>query len=166
MKKIFWKITVILVIIMVANTFSGCITALWWDSSSGLATLCGLIITVPLDVIISPIEITVWAIKEYKEQKRFERGQRLDGIDTFSAINSLPGIDSLTQKISSLPEEKIVPFTETFNSFSEKENSAMLKAFNNLSQEEIASSIETLNSMSEERLIATLNSFHSIRREQ
>jgi len=174
MKKITVKIAMILVIIMIANTLSGCFTiAVYSGGGSGsgsgwdvLGFLFAWMITVPLDIITSPIQITVWAIKKDIENKRNERGKRMEGIDTFSAVNSLPELDSLTQKMSSLPEEKIVPFTETINSFSEEENSAMLKAFNNLSEDEITSSIKALNSMSRKRLIATLNSFQHIRREQ
>jgi hypothetical protein len=169
MKKIAVKIAMVLVVIMIANTLSGCFTIGFYSDlgkDHPILFLFGWIITVPLDIITSPIQITVWAIKRDIEQKRDARGKKMDGIDTFSAVNSLPELDSLTRKISSLPEEKIIPFTETYNSFSEEENSAMLKAFNNLSEEEIASSIKTLNSMSGKKLIAILNSFQHIRRER
>lgn len=175
MKKILGKIAMILVIIMIANTFSGCATKFFFDSGyKGTGEWYVDIFFFPIalaavlsfDIITSPIQITVWAIQKDMEQKRAERGGKLDGIDTFSAVNSLSERDSLTQRISSLPEEKIVPFTEMLNSFSKKENSAMLKAFNNLSEKEIASSIEALNSMSEEELIATLNTFQNVRRKK
>ena len=170
MKKIAVKIAMVLVIIMIANTFSGCFTmGLYADttaSNNPILFLFGWIVTIPLDIITSPVQITVWAVKKDMEQKRDARGKKMDGVDTFSAVNSLPELDSLIQKMSSLPEEKIIPFTETIYSFSEEENSAMFNAFNNLSKEEIVSSIKTLNSMSGEKLIATLNSFQNIRRER
>jgi len=170
MKKIAGKIAMILVLLMIANTFSGCITKLFYEDidyyrNPGLF-LFGWILTVPLDIITSPIQITVWAIQRDIEQKRHERGLKMDGIDTFSAVNSARELDSLTRKMSSLPEEKIIPFTEAFNSLSQEENSALLRAFHNLSEEEIASSIKALNELPEERLIATLNSFGHIRREK
>jgi hypothetical protein len=170
MKKIAVKIAMVLVIIMIANTFSGCFTMGFYSDTTArdnpILFLFGWIVTVPLDIITSPVQITVWAIKKDIEQKRDARGKKMDGIDTFSTVNSLPELGSLTRKMSSLPEEKIIPFTETINSFSEEENLAMLKAFNNLSEKEITSSIKTLNSMSGKKLIATLNSFQNIRRKQ
>ncbi|GBU29384.1 hypothetical protein R84B8_02948 [Treponema sp. R8-4-B8] len=164
MKKIAGKIAMILVIIIIANTFSGCLLTKYFSNADAFPIM--YLFTIPLDLITSPIQIivlvTVWAIEEARE----ERGKKIDGIDTFSAVNSLPEFDSLTRRISSLPEEKIVPFTETMNSFSKEENSAMLKAFNNLSEEEIASSIKALNLMPNEKLISTLNGFQNIRRGQ
>ena len=170
MKKIFRTVAMVLVLVMIASSFTGCFTIYVWkdfrlfDSQNGLiASLFYSIFTIPLDIITSPIQITVWAIQRIIEQERDERGKRLDGVDTFSSISSLPELDSLTQRISSLPEEKIVPFTETFNSFSKEENLAMLKAFNNLSEEEIASSIKILNSMPEEKLISAVNKLQLVK---
>jgi len=166
-------IALILVIVIAAGSFTGCFTKSVWnefilfDVQNGLfASLFYSIFSIPLDIVTSPIQITIWAIERDIANKRKDRGDRFEGIDTFSGKNSAPKLDSLAHRISSLPKEKIVPFTEMLDSFSEEENSAMLEAFNNLSEREIASSIEVLNLMSEERLIVTLNSFQNIRREK
>jgi len=166
-------IALILVMVMAAGSFTGCFTKMVWDEfrlfdvNNGLiASLFYTIFSLSLDIVTSPIQITIWAVKRDMEKKRNERGKKFEGIDTFSGKNSMPKLDSLTRRISYLPEEKIAPFTEMLDSFSKEEDSAMLEAFNNLSEKEIASSIEVLNSMSEERLIATLNSFQNIRRKK
>jgi hypothetical protein len=174
-KEIFMKktgiIAMILILVMITGSLTGCFTKMIWDDfvlfdvHNGLiASLFISVLTIPLDIVTSPIQITVWAINKDIERKRAERGNKLDGIDTFSGRKSIPKLDSLTRRISSLPEEKIVPFTETLGSFSKEEDSAMLEAFNNLSEKEIASSIEVLSLMSEERLIATLNGFQNVRK--
>lgn len=170
MKKIMRKIAMILVLVMLASSFTGCFT-MWAiqeaknDPLMFLATVFPIPLAPILDLITSPIQLTVFIVREAVKAEKNRRGKMMEGIDTFSAaVSSLPKaeLNSLMQRYDSLPEEKLVPFTETVNSFSEAENSAMVKAFNNLSEMEILSSMETLNSMSEEELIATLNNFQYI----
>jgi len=165
MKKTVKKIAMSLIMVMLTNSLTGCFTTSLLESSDPSAILA-LPFMLALDFVTAPIQIIVYGVKKQEEKRRNERGDKLDGIDTFSAVSSpsAPELDSLSRRINSLPEEKIVPFTEAINSFSEEENSAMATAFNSLSEDEIASSIEALNSMSDENLIAVLNSFQHIRK--
>ena len=173
MKKISGKIAMILVIIMLASSFTSCFTVGLMNSLGSNTTgpfsflftlLCGLMITVPLDIVTSPIQIPVYVAKKKQEREREERAKFMENIDTFSSIISMheAQLTSLAQKINSLPEDRLVLFKEAVNSFSEKEISIMAEAVDNMTEKEIIASIEILNSMSDEELIATLNSFQQI----
>jgi len=177
MKKISRSTAVILVLVMVAGTFTGCFTA-----SLGNSGDLGLfLIALALDIVTSPFQLIYFIATEVEKAARNDRGKRLDGIDTFSSVvKALPEaeLNSLMRKFDSLPESELATLTENFyslpeseidsylkakNSFSEKEITAMIKAFNNLSDAEIVSTIKTFNSMPKEKLIAMLNDLQYIK---
>jgi len=187
MKKIAGKMAMFLILVMLAGSFTSCLS--WWlmtgepldlGNVSGEGVL--LLIFLPvIDVILLPLALTVCIVRAGIEAARDNRGQRFDGVDTFSAtvrslpeaeldslmqrFNSLPEseIDSLMQRFYSLPESEIDSFTETMNSFSEAEISAMVAALNHFSEKEIASSMETLSSMPKEELVSTMNDLQHVK---
>lgn len=181
MKKISKTIAMILVLVMLASSFTGCLS--WWlmtgepldiGNVSGEGLL--LLIFLPvIDVILLPIALTVVIIRTGIEAARDNRGKKWDGIDTFSAaITSLPDsefnslmhtfdplpdseLNSLAGKFYSLPEAEIDSYSQILKTFSQKEIAAMTSALNNLPEAKLTSLIETLNSMPEEKLISTMN---------
>jgi hypothetical protein len=188
MKKITRTVAVILVLVMLATSFTGCMST-WlmtgempnWGSGSGDGyELIGYLFLFAVDVALLPIALIVCIVREGREAARRNRGDKIDGIDTFSAAaEALPKaeLDSLMKKFysmpsseladlmkvfNSMPEAEIDSFAETLNSFSEKEFSVLVSAVNNLSPEQIASSIETLNSMPEESFISTMKDLQNI----
>jgi len=179
MKKISRTIAMILFLVMVASSFTGCFTFALLSTVGGGGNL--ILLTIPLDIITLPGQIIYFLIiVPAQTAARNSRGKKFDSIDTFSAvirslpkekldsmmqkINSLSEADlaSLTQRFYSLPDEEIDSFTETVNSFSPMEIYAMVTAFNNLSEAEIVSSAETFNSMPDETLIAALNNLQHV----
>ncbi|MCL2230890.1 MAG: hypothetical protein FWC01_07310 [Treponema sp.] len=162
MKKTAKKIAMVLVIVILANSFTSCFTLGLFEYGGGdygiFGIICALPFTLALDLITSPIQITIYAVQKEQERKRNERAKLMEGIDTFSETQ----FNLIAQKINALPEDRIVPFTETINSFSEKEDFAMTEAINYLTEEEITSSVKILNSMTNEELITALNSFRQI----
>ena len=166
MKKIAGKIAMVLIILLLAGSFSGCITAAVYSGGSldGWGALA-FIFTIPLDIITSPIQLIIFAVEMDQSKKLQEKVRESDNIDTFSAklgFISCAEMISLTEKLNSLPETEKNAFSNKVNSFSQTEISALLEAFNNLSEAEIACSIEALYSMQDETLIAALNSFQYI----
>jgi len=173
MKKLGGKIALILVLVMLANSFTGCLTYAAIEGGGDMGAL--VLFTLPIDIITLPFQLIGFIVIKANEAARDKRGNKYDNIDSFSkAIKTLPEeelgslvqtVDSLpkeelaalTQRFYSLPEAELAPFTEAVNSFSETEISAMMAAFNRLSEAEIAASIETFNSMPDESLIAALN---------
>ena len=186
MKKNSKKIALFLLLVMVVSIFSGCLS--WWlmtgeqldlSGMSGGKDGLGLIFLPVIDVICLPVALIVFAIRMAIQAERDKRGDRLDGIDTFSAIASLSEkdlfflkdkfhslsegeFDSLTQRFASLSETEIASFTKTAHSLSKEEIAAIMNEFYNFTEAEIASSVEMLNSMPEESLISTLNNFQYV----
>jgi len=187
MKKTSKAIAIILILVMLASSFTGCISSmimfgevpssLDFGNISGEGAL-GLLVLSPFilaaDLILIPVALVVLIVRTGIESARNERGKKYDDIDTFSFISSLSEAEfdsfmrtfdslpeaelaSFMQRFNSLPEEEFDAFTETVNSFSDREFAAIVSAFNNLSKAEIVSSLETLNSMPQENLIASLD---------
>jgi len=161
-KKIVRKIAIILVIILIANSLTGCFTVAAYSSNIGELGLVAWIGTIPLDIITSPIQLIILIVEITQAAELTKKAKSLDNIDTFSlsaSFISQAEFLTLTEKFYSLPESEIAAFTNTVMSLSETEISAVIEVFINLSEEEIISSIETLNSMSDEMLIAQINNF-------
>jgi len=192
MKKISKTIAMILVLVMVASSFTGCLS--WWlmtgepldlggagGGGDPLAWIFGGLIMLAADVVLLPIGLTVFIARKSIEAARDKRGQQLDGIDTFSAaISSLPEaeynslmnafdslpeseLDTLARRFYSLPESEIDSYSQTLKSFSQKEITAMTQAINSLPEAKFISLMETLNSMPEEELISTMNRLQNVK---
>jgi len=168
MKKAAKKIAVVLILVMLTGSFTGCITA--WAAKNDIGEL-GLLVIFPipilpaLDLITSPIQLVIFIVEAIKYSELKNRVKMMDNIDTFSAnISFIPETElfSLKEKINSLQDAEIAAFTNKVSSFSDIEFSAMVEAFNNLSETDIVSSMEILNSMSDETLIAELINFQHI----
>ena len=163
MKRIAGKIAMILVLVMLAGSFTGCFTMYAfkeWDET--MLLVFPLPLFPALDIVTAPIQLAILIVEIAQSQEMKSKAMEMDNIDTFSSdlnINSIPEADwfSLTEKINSLPEAEISAFSKTVDSLSKTEISAITRAFNNLSEAEILSSMETLNSMPDEMLIAALN---------
>jgi len=185
MKESTKKIALFLALVMVINIFSGCLS--WWLMTGEQLDLSGfsgkdgvgLIFLPIIDIICLPVALIVFGIRMAIQAERDKRGDKLDGIDSFSFISSLSDKDlfSLTEKLNSLPDGKLDSLIQRFDSlseieiesfiksalsFSETETSAMMKMFFDLSDSAFLSSIEMLNSMPQEKLINTLNNLQNI----
>jgi len=166
MKKITGKIALILIIIMLAGSFTGCFTT-WAVKEGGEAVWLVIFPILPaLDLITSPIQLTIYLIEISEYSKLQKKNLQMDKIDTFSAnISYIPDDELLylKDKLSALPDNEIKPFTDTIDAFSEREIIALTRAFNDLTEDEVVFSIETLNSMPDEMLIAALNNLKNVK---
>lgn len=190
MKKISRTIALILVLVMVASSFTSCLS---WYLITGepldLGNVSGegalLLIFLPIiDLCLLPIALTVVIIRKGIESARDKRGKKLDGIDTFSAaVRNLPNaefnslahkfdalpeaeIDSLAYKFYSLPEAEIDAYSQILNSFSEKEIAAMTETINGLSEERLIYLMSVLNSMPEEKLVSVMHKLQFVKHSQ
>jgi hypothetical protein len=191
MKKISKTIAMILVLVMVAGIFTGCLS--WWlmtgepldmsgwGADDPFVALFGLAFMLAADVVLLPIGLTVFIVRKSIEAARDNRGKQLDGIDTFSAvISSLPEaeynslmnafdslpeseLDTLARRFYSLPESEIDSYSQTLKSFSTKEITDMTRALNSLSEAKFNSLMKTLNSMPEEKFISTMNRLQDVK---
>jgi hypothetical protein len=187
MKKISRVIAMILVLVMVAASFTSCLS--WWlitGETLDLSNVSGkgalLLIFLPvIDLALLPIALTVVIVRKGVQSARDKRGERWDGIDTFSAaartlpnsefnslmykFDALPEseLDSLVYKFYSLPESEIDAYSQTLSSFSEKDIAAMTEAVNGLSEEKLVSLMNVLNSMTEEKLVSTMHKLQFVK---
>jgi len=189
MKKVIKKTAIILLIVMIMNAFTGCLS--WWlmtgewpnyGSMSGEAAL-GLIFIPVIDIILLPVALIVFTIRMAAESARKKRGERLDGIDTFSAIAGFLSekeiqslmkkfesvsdkeLELLAQRFFSLSDKEIESYTKTVNSLSASKFSIIVNAVSNSSETRIFNSIETLNSVPDEKFITTVNNLQNIKLE-
>jgi len=182
MKKIARTIAMILVMVMIVSSFSGCLSYHLAEAGLGSDPISGMLFigALAIDIVTSPFQLIYLIVITAEDAARKARGKKYDEIDTFSqlirslpeeelaslmqTVDSLPEdeLASLTQRFYSLSEADIEPFTRTVNSFSETEFAAMAAAFNNLPESEIVSAIKTVNSMPEESLIVMLNDLQHI----
>ncbi|MDR0322189.1 MAG: hypothetical protein LBI28_11855 [Treponema sp.] len=164
MKKIAGKIAMILILVMLANSFSGCTLAYFWFGD--LSTPIGESMFA-LCLIIDACVIGWVLIKEFLLSRDTSPGLKIDKLssmeisslpETEETLDSLPSAEliALTHKISSLPETELNSLLETASSFSETERAVFTETFNSLSQTERASSIERLNSLPEAELVSLM----------
>jgi len=163
MKKIAGKIAMILVLIILANSFT--IFTSCKAIGPGAAAIGLLLLVAYLGGSISynPVDNGVrMAIADQNEKTPF-----------MEALDSIPEVEitALTEKINSLPKEELASLSATINSLPEAERNylakvsnslskteiaALVKEFNSTPEMEIASSIKAINSMPEKKLISIL----------
>jgi hypothetical protein len=153
----------------------------WGTGSGGNGyEALGYLILLAIDIAFLPVALVVCFVRLGIEAERDNRGDKWDGIDTFSAtVTSLPEakvntlvhkfdslpeseIDALADKFYSLPEQEIDAYSQTLNSFSEKEITVMFFIINSLPEEKIISLVQTLNSMPEEKFVSVMKNLKSI----
>jgi len=175
MKKIARKIAMILVLVMLASSFTGCFTMWVIDNKVGAL----MFFTLPLDLVTLPIQIIVWIVKEVGFIDSGELGSQIylaNVADNHSAeyyslrnkIFSLPEeeFSSLNQILSAIPEIERKYTTEKIASLQEEKIFSLISAYNNLPEKEIISSIRRINALSEKERISLLHSFNSLSEEK
>jgi len=164
MKKIAGKIAMILVLVILANSFT--IFTSCKEIAIGAGAI-GLLLLIAwlggAKIGYTPVDNEVrMAIADQNEKTPF-----------MEALDSIPEaeITALTEKINTLPKEELVSLSTTINSLpdaernylakvsnslSKTEIAALVKEFNSTPEMEIASSIKRINSMPEKKLISIL----------
>jgi len=164
MKKIARKIAMILVLVMLANSFSGCTFMLpylsgkdmsdveWWKSL-GLGILIDLLIlgifalTGGFAEAPNETESGIYLVKA-------EDNSLTVYYSLMEKLNSLPEKEraSLMEKLNSLPENKRVSLVSTIKSIPETESVSSIKRLNALPKTKFASLVRTFNALSETEL--------------
>jgi len=174
MKKIAGKISMILVLVILANGFISCFStmAVKDDRTSWLFW------TIPLDIITLPVQLIIFVTGVHFSIAA-ENGSQTDlanaednSFTEYSALSeimlSLPEaeISSIKQTLKSIPETECNSTIEKLSSLSEANRVSMLKTYNSLPEKEIVSSIKRINSLSKRELISLLRNFNSLSEEE
>jgi len=177
MKKIARKIAMIMVLLILANSFISCFTITAMNNQA----YGWLILTIPLDLVTLPLQLIGAAM----------------GIDVFNGLTSVKTdsqiylanaesssfteISSLFEKIySDLPETELNSIKQKINAIPETENDSTMKkilsideekiislisAYNSLPEREIISSVKRINSLPDAEFVSLLQTFNSLSEE-
>jgi len=157
MKKIAGKIAMILILVMLANSFASCFTInAIKDGEHALA----IPLYVLLDVFIIAVAVVVVGIGVMLGEAPSETET---GIYLASAENNpLTDFYSVMELFNSLPETERMAFMEKLNALPAEKLAYLISTVNSLPQTEITASIERLNALSETELSSAVQDFNAL----
>jgi len=177
MKKIAGKIAMILVLVILANSFISCFS--YGAIRNGKPGF--LLLTIPLDILTllfqaigTAIGMDVFKMGDdmfsYGEMEpqiylaNVEYNTLKEYHSLRDKIYSLPNayLSSLKQTLKSIPETERVSTMEKISSLNEEKIVSMIRNYNSLPENEIISSIERLKTLSNAELVSLLRSFNSL----
>jgi hypothetical protein len=164
-KQIAKKIAMILIIVLIVNCFTGCqiVGAIFagmliYAVAIGVGTL----------IVAGVIALVVTGIQDNIQIK--ERGPRrtnpylYENKTITETISSLPqeDIDSLSKTLSSMSKKELNSIIGKLNSISEEERISLMDSINSFSVQELGAIVETFNSMSETEINTSIESLNSL----
>jgi hypothetical protein len=169
MKKIAEKIAMILILVMLANSFSGCVS--WMLDKTGVNVPTFLWVT---EAIIWGVAVILAVTIFVEAEPPNETGIYLANANAehiplavyYSAMeiyNSMPETErvALMEKLNSLPAEKLASLITTVTCLPQAEIAASIERLNALSETELISTVWTFNSLSEMELDALVEEINS-----
>jgi len=154
MKKIAGRIAMILILILLANSFTGCLTGLAIRN----ADFPGSLLLIPLAFAGDLLIIALIGALVFSAELPDETGIYLANAE----CNPLTDYNWLMEKLNSLPEMEGVSLMDKINSVPETKRAFLLMIINYLPETEIASSIKRLNTLSEAELASVVRAFNSL----
>jgi len=164
MKKVSKTIAMLLVLVMLAGSFTGCLT---YTRGLSLLTIVDIVF-LPISLLALLIYVIINdASSEMDAQiymANFEDNTMTEYYSLWQKIYSLPEteLSSLEKSLNSIPEAARVSSMEKLNSLPEAKHISLVNAYNSLSEKEIVSSIKKLNSLNETELVSLLRVFSAL----
>jgi len=167
MKKIAGKIAMVLILVILISSFTGCLS--YWGRSH--APLKRVIYAV-VDILFLPVSLICLLVYIIITQET-ETQSYLASLDNNVLMECYP----LYEKMYSLPEAELASITQTLNSIPDTERNYTIKTINSLSkttlvslvsaykslpESDIISSIERIKSLPETELVSLLQTFNSL----
>ena len=174
MKKISRTIAVILVLVMLACSFTSCLSYVYRSSSVPLRILYAVV-----DIMFLPISLLALLIYVIINDASSDMESQIYLAST--DYNMFSEYYSLVDKIYSLPEEELaslkqivnsIPVTERvssierISSLSETERASLVSAYNSLPETEITSSLERISALSDTERVSLLQEFNGLSEEE
>jgi len=170
MKKISGSIAMLLVLVMLACSFTGCLSYVYKSSSTGMRILYAIV-----DIVFLPISLLALLIYVIINDASGEMDAQmyLSSVDNNilseyynlgEKINSLPDTElaSLKAILNSLPETDRVISLDKMKALSETRLFSLVNAFNSLPEAEILSSIDRISALSETEVVSLLQDFNAL----
>jgi hypothetical protein len=155
MKKMSHLIAVVLVLVMLASSFTGCTFFLPYYFADGFLdglkwAGIGLLIDIAI-CVIGGMGFGWHLEAEPDERTTYLAGARYSFTDYSSLMERLSEeeIAALSEKLSSLPETKLAALSETVYSLPQTEIAASIERLNSLSDAKLASVVREFNALSE-----------------
>jgi hypothetical protein len=150
MKKIAGKIAMILILVMLANSFAGCTIFVPVATKDPTMVAVGMMLDLLSVLLIVVIMVLVEAPNE--TEIYLANAEHAPLTDYYSAMEIL----------NSMPETERAAVMEKFNSMPEAKRSVLARTVASLPQTEIAASIERLNALSETELASAVQDFNAL----
>jgi len=160
MKKIAGKIAMILILVMLANSFAGCtlLGGVFLPDTTGGRVLWVLGMVTDLIVIIL---LVVGAV--YAENNRTSSDDFIDTEKTIYLVNAeynnLFDYNTFYERLNSLPETERNSFMKKLNSLPEEKRSSLINIIAALPETEIASSSERVKALSDKEFASAVQKF-------
>jgi hypothetical protein len=182
MRKISRTIAMILVLVMLASSFTGCLSY-FLIVDRGLSPVF-LVLTIPADIGLLIVVIMLAAITasgetgsqiylanagDYSFTEYYSLRDRLYSLPDAElaalrhALDAIPGteLNSAMERFTSLPEEKRISLIRTYNSLPEGEFITKIERINSTPETELVSLLQAFNSLSEEEFYSLLKEINS-----
>ena len=179
MKSIAGKISLILIIVILANIFLSCFSIIAIQDKEGAAKVIPLIFTIPLDIITLPIQLIGFIIILLAHlpdtallQNYLASVEDDQLMEIYFLLNRIYSNFSETEIISIMQNLKSIPgaeynfVMEKFRSLSEEKIESLIRVYNSIPEKEIISSIKKINSLSESERLFLLKTFCSLSEEE
>ena len=153
MKKIAGKIAMILILVMLANSFSGCVS--WILEKTGVNVPTFLWIT---EAVIWGVAVILAVTVFVEAEPPNETGIYLANAEYIP----LAVYYSAMEIYNSLPETERLAVMEKLNSLPAEKRASLVRTVTSLPQAEIAASMERLNALSEAELVFTVQGFNAL----
>jgi hypothetical protein len=166
MKKIAGKIAMVLILVMLASSFTSCLS--YWgrdhDPLKRVAYAVVDIVTLPVSLICLVVYIIITQETESQGYLANFDNNTLEYYSLYEKMYSLPEAElvSLMQTLRSIPEAERDFTMEKLNSLPETKLVSLVTAYSSLSESDIISSIERIISLPEEELVPLLRNFNSL----
>jgi len=146
MKKFAGKIALLLILVMLAGSFTSCLSY-WGRNQAPLKRVLYAVV----DIVFLPVSLIALVVYIIITQET-ETQSYLAGLDN----NSLREYYSLYEKMYSLPDAELASLMRILNSISETERKATMERINSLSETERVSLVTAYNSIPESDVISSI----------
>jgi hypothetical protein len=157
MRKIAGKIALILVLIMLANSFSAC-TIIYMVATNGGSSNSELDKLILAACIAVDIGAVIYVIINMVSVFKGNNKPQVATADSLSEEE----YNSLIEKLDSLPEAELASLVETINSLPEAEKNSLIGKIDSLTEEELVSIARTFNATPQMELVSSIREVNSL----
>jgi hypothetical protein len=169
MKKISGTIAMVLVLIMLASSFTGCLSYVYRTESTEKRIVFAIvdIVFLPISLIALLVYIIINDASDGMESQAYLANMDYNALNEYyflmEKIYSLPEAElaSLKQALNSIPEAERISSIERLTSLPETARTSLVSVFNSLPETEIISSLERVTSLSDTERVSLLQNYDS-----